>query len=73
MGNFAKVIDHKFLVRDMYSKAILNTDTSVIKKHEMRMRDLQKEEARTLEINCLKQDMIEIKAMLKSLLNGRVV
>jgi hypothetical protein len=70
MKQFAKIADHKFLIRDMYSKAILTTDTSVIRKHDKRMLDLQEKEARTEEINTLKQDMKEIKDLLRYLITG---
>jgi hypothetical protein len=72
MKQFAKITDHKFLVRDMYSKAVLTTDTSIIRKHDKRMLDLQKEDARSIEINTLKRDMQEIKELLKSLLGQKV-
>lgn len=68
MGRFAKIADHSNLIRDLYSKAVLNTDNSVIKKHEKRIKDLQKEEARVKEINNIKADIAEIKNLLKTYL-----
>jgi wobble nucleotide-excising tRNase len=70
MKQFAKIADHKFLVRDMYSKAVLTTDSSVVRKHDKRMLDLQKEEIRSAEITSLKNDMKEIKDLLRSLVTG---
>jgi hypothetical protein len=70
---YIKVVDHPNLVRDTYSKAILNTDSSVVRKHEQRMKDLQKEQARDIEINNIKNDIVEIKSMLKSLLEFKVM
>jgi hypothetical protein len=72
MNQFAKIVDHKHLFRDMYSKAILNTDISVVKKHEKRMRDLQKEDARDKEFQLLKNEMIEIKKMLSMLTTKQI-
>ena len=66
---YAKITDKKNLVRDIYSKAILNTDLSVVKKHEQRILSLQKEEVRQQEINTLKAEMLEIKALLQQLVN----
>lgn len=67
----AKITDHKFLIRDMYSKAILNTDESLIRQHEKYMLDKQKEKDRVTEINNLKKEIIEIKELLKMLLGNR--
>lgn len=71
MTQFAKIVDHKHLVRDLYSKAVLNTDTTVVRKHEKRMRDLQKEEVRTAEINNLKTEMADIKKLLQALVSAK--
>lgn len=72
MAEFAKIVDHPVLVRDMYSKAVLNTDKSLIKKHEHRIAVLQKEQARDIEINNIKGDISEIKTLLQVLLAQRV-
>jgi hypothetical protein len=69
MRTYAKIIDHKSLIRDMESQAILETDLVVVRQHEKRIKDLQKEQARDAEINNLKNDMNEIKMMLSALLN----
>ena len=69
MSQYAKIVDNQNLIRDMYSKAVLTTDLSLVRQHEKRMMDLQKEEARAAEINMLKNDIAEIKELLKSLLN----
>lgn len=71
MSKYARIVDHTNLVRDLYSKSILNTDISVVKKHEKRINDLQKEHAREVEINSLKKDVTEIKEMLQALLSSR--
>ena len=72
MANFAKITDNPSLVRDMFSKAVLNTDKTVIKKHEQRIAVLQKEQAREVEINNMKNDITEIKQLLQTLLKIRV-
>jgi len=71
---YAKVVNNEGviqtnLVRDMVSKAILNTDVSVVRKHQKRLQDLQKEENRINEIQNLKNELGEIKDLLRTLLN----
>ena len=69
---YAKIENHPNLIRDMNTQAILNTDRSIIRKHEERIQKLQKEEVRDKEINTLKNDITEIKTMLAQLLgHGR--
>lgn len=65
---FAKVIDHNHLIRDMHNQAILNTDTSIIRKHENRQIELQKDKNREAEINSLRIELFDIKKMLQELL-----
>ena len=69
MTTYARITDKQNMVRDMYSKAVLNTDASVVKKHEQRLKLLEKEQAREAEINKLKSELSEIKTLLKQLLN----
>ena len=66
---YAKIRDHDNLVRDMDTQFIQNTDHSIVRKHEARVLQLMKEEERTQEIESLKKDMLEIKAMLAHLCN----
>ncbi len=65
--DYAKIVDHPTLIRDMGSQAVLNTDLTVVRRHEKRASDLAKEEARTHEINNLKSELAELKEMLKAL------
>lgn len=65
---FYKVTDHPNLIKDSNSKAVLNVDQSAIARHEQRLAKVQKEQKVTEEINTLKNDMAEIKALLKELL-----
>lgn len=67
MNRYAKIVDHNGLVRDMTSQAILNTDMTVVRKHEKRAMDLAKEEARTVEIDNLKNELAELRDLLRSL------
>ena len=71
MGMFAKIIDHDHLVRDLSTQAILNTDKTVIKKHEIRMRELQKEQERCKEIEKLHDEISEIKSLLNQLVTPK--
>ena len=64
---YARVEEHPTLIRDMHSKAVLQTDPAIVRKHEKHMYDLQKEETRQEEINSLKTNVREIKDMLKVL------
>lgn len=64
---YLKVQDENNLIRDTYSKAILNTDITAIKRHEMRMKGIEKEKHQETEINNLKQEIAEIKNLLLSL------
>lgn len=52
------------LIRDTYSKAILNTDLTAVKRHENRIKQIEKEKQQESEINNLKQDIAEIKSLL---------
>ncbi|CAB4124100.1 hypothetical protein UFOVP49_7 [uncultured Caudovirales phage] len=64
---YAKVKEHKTLVRDMQTSAILNIDESALRKHDTIMHQKQKEKTTQEQINSLKGDISEIKEMLKSL------
>jgi hypothetical protein len=60
--NLYKVKDHPHLVKDMDSKAVLNTNYAALLEYR---RKKQMEE----EFNSLKTDVDEIKKMLQALLN----
>ena len=66
---YLKVEDENNLIRDTYSKAILNTDTSALKRHETRMKLQEKEKNRENEINNLKKEISEIKELLLTLIS----
>jgi|TARA_B110000259_G_C13936424_1_gene371012 hypothetical protein len=68
-----KVEGHENLVRDVRSKAIVNTNSSEYKIYmsRFRTREKQGDEIRNTikEINNLKQELFEIKNLLKEVLN----
>ena len=49
--DYVKVKDHEYLVKDTKTGAILNTDINIVRQHEFRMKEMQKEKAREEEIN----------------------
>ena len=69
------VQDHKHLVRDLESGAILNTDMKVAEVLRMAKRNRQKSkdqlETNTNDINSIKTELSEIKTMLRTLIDGR--
>ena len=69
------VQDHKHLVRDLESGAILNTDLKVAAGLRMAKRNRQKSkdqlETNTIDINSIKTELSEIKTMLRTLIDGR--
>jgi hypothetical protein len=72
MTEFAKIVDHPNLVRDLNTRAILNLDTVSVRRHEKRIQDLQKEQARDQELSNLKQEVSEIHALLAQLSNTMI-
>jgi len=69
------VQDHKHLVRDLESGAILNTNLKVAEGLRMAKRNRQKSkdqlETNTNDINSIKTELSEIKTMLRTLINGK--
>jgi len=70
-NNYVKVKDHEYLVKDTKTGAILNTDLNIVRQHEIRMKQIEKEKARDEEINRIKSDVSEIKQLLQALVNKR--
>jgi hypothetical protein len=64
---YARVQDTTF-IRDLNTTAILQTDPLLLRRHETRMRELEKDKVREDTINSLKQDVQELKDLLKQLL-----
>ena len=69
------VQDHKHLVRDLESGAILNTNLKVAEGLRMAKKNRQKTkdqlEINTNDINSIKTELSEIKTMIRTLINGR--
>lgn len=66
-----RVKDNEKFVRDSNNLAILNTDENALKKHEMKMEQLRKQKERDKEIEEIKNDLTELKLMLRELINGK--
>lgn len=62
------VKDHPNLIKDSNSKAVLNVDESAVKRHEERLAKVNKELQRDKEMAELKNEVGELKGMLKLLL-----
>ena len=69
------VQDHKHLVRDLESGAILNTNLKVAEGLRMAKKNRQKTkdqlEINTNDINSIKTELSEIKTMLRTLIDGK--
>lgn len=65
---FIPMKDGKNLLRDMASKAILNTDTDKINDYKLKTKLIQKAKQDTERINKLEQDVSEIKTLLLNLI-----
>jgi len=70
-----KIQGHDRLLKDPNTHAIVNTDMSAYRKYiqSVRTRQKQNDEMRNVirEINILKNDILEIKSLLKEITNGR--
>ena len=70
-----QVKDHKHLVRDLESGAILNTNLKVAEGLRMAKKNRQKTkdqlEINTNDINSIKTELSEIKTMIRTLINGK--
>ena len=71
----AKVKGHSFLVRDLKSQAIVNTDSDAYARYMARKAKQSKkdDEMRSVirEVNSLKTEMREIKDLLREIKDGR--
>ena len=70
--------ENKSFVRDLHSKALLNTDRVALENHrqKMRLQDQQKSEWQIMkskvdELNTVRIEMLEIKALLQELLHKK--
>jgi hypothetical protein len=65
---YAKVKNNQNFIRDMSSKAILNTDMSVVRRHEQEVAKREREEAQQQQINTLQNEISELKELIKKLI-----
>ena len=70
--------ENKSYVRDLHSKALLNTDRVALENHRQRMRiqEQQKSEWQIMkskvdELNTVREEMLEIKSLLQELLHKK--
>ena len=73
---YAKVKDHDNLVRDMNSKAVLNTDKEGLQDYLRKRNVAKKQQEEQIEtknrLAKIEQDMSEIKNLLHTLVNSRL-
>lgn len=69
--NILKVKDHKNLVRDTRSKAILNTDVVKMMSAKRRKQESVTLETLTQEVKVIKDEFQEIKTLLKQIVAKR--
>lgn len=67
MSNYIEIENKKGLVRDLNSKAILNTDQSLLERHKMRMMERKKLQELNSDVVSLKQEIVELKNLMKQL------
>jgi len=69
---YAKVTDHNHLIRDMNSKAVLNTDRVGLQDYYLKRDSVKKEQSEKLEtkqrIENIEKDMAEIKELLREMI-----
>ena len=70
--------ENKSFVRDLHSKALLNTDRIALENHrqKMRIQEQQKSEwqikkSKVDELNNVREEMLEIKSLLQELLHKK--
>lgn len=71
---FAKVKDHNNLVRDMHSKAVLNTDRdglkSYLEQRELAKKELFEKTETKQRLAKIEEEMAEIKYLLREIAQG---
>jgi len=70
--------ENKSFVRDLHSKALLNTDRVALENHrqKMKLQEQQKSEWQIMknkvdELNTVREEMLEIKSLLQELLHKK--
>jgi len=73
---YAKVKEHENLIRDMHSKAILNTDKEglqdYLRKRNVAKKQQEEQNETKNRLTKIEQDMSEIKNLLHNLVNSRL-
>lgn len=72
MTNYAKVKEHKGLIRELHSKAILNTDVKSLQEHRKNKAMMKEFVDNTQKINKLQDDISEIKNILTAMIQNKV-
>ncbi len=67
MNDYAKVKEHRELVRDMKSKAILNIDAQALQEHRKKKAMMKEVVDNSQKIKQIENDVAEIKQMIFSL------
>ena len=72
---FAKVQDHDNLIRDMQSKAVLNTDkvglNNYLQKRELAKKELSEKAETKQRLAKIEEEMLEIKNLLREIAASR--
>jgi glutamine synthetase len=72
---YAKVKEHENLIRDMQSKAVLNTDKEglqdYLRKREVAKKQQEEQTETKSRLTKIEQDMSEIKNLLQNIANSR--
>jgi hypothetical protein len=66
----ARIREYPDYVKDMRNFAVLNTNKSVVAKHEKKMAELRRAKQTEEEINSLKSEVSEIKTLLSKILSA---
>lgn len=73
---YAKVREHSNLIRDMNSKAVLNTDKEGLQEYLRKREIVKKQKEEQIEtqnrLTRIEQDMSEIKTLLHNIANSRL-
>jgi hypothetical protein len=73
---FVQIKDKEYLIRDLNSGAILNTDEEELKayyaRRELALKEHEEKEVLTNKVNKLEEDITDIKGMLRELVQMRI-
>jgi hypothetical protein len=66
---YAKVKENPELIRDMDSKAVLNTNTTALQSYKKRREKQQEIDQSISDINTMKQDINDLKSLMQRILD----